>query len=63
MIFFTRLGLKNFQSAPFVTKKDNKTIEHLYVDCYCVKELWELCEKWLLRKFERHVKFVNINSF
>lgn len=39
----------------------NETIEHLFVDSYCVKELWELFEEWLLRKYEMQVTFDKIS--
>lgn len=41
----------------FVYKKLNEIIEHLFVGCYCVKELLGLCEGWLLWKFEMQVTF------
>lgn len=36
----------------YFCKRTKETIEHLFVDCYCVKEPWELYKEWLLRNFE-----------
>lgn len=36
----------------YFCKRTKETIEHLFLDCYCVKEPWELYEEWLLRNVE-----------
>ena len=38
-------------------KKDPETIDHLFVECQCVKELWCKIEDWLLEKQDKHVDF------
>lgn len=48
--FLPKINVKESPVYSFC-KRANETIEHLFVDCYYVKVLWELCEKWLLWKF------------
>lgn len=54
--FLHKIKVKESPACSFC-KSANETIEHLFADCYCVKEIWESCEEWLLRKFEMQVTF------
>ena len=38
-------------------KRDLETIDHLFVECPCVKELWCRIEDWLLEKLDKYVGF------
>lgn len=57
MITFTRLLKTESPEYFYVYKKKYIIIDHLFANCCCVQELLELCEGWLLRKFEMQVAF------
>lgn len=57
MITFTRLIKTESPEYFYVYKKKYIIIDHLFANCCCGKELLELCEGWLFRKFEMQVAF------
>lgn len=57
MITFTRLLKQNPQNTFMYIKKKYFIIDHLFANCCCVQELFELSEGWLLRQFEMQVAF------
>lgn len=54
--YLFRLKLIDSPSCTFC-KNDIETIDHLFVECFQVKELWCRIEEWILEKFNIHCSF------
>ena len=52
--------MENTFTLPFRTStetNDLETIEHLFADCYIIKEMWRNTEEWISNEFDRHINF------
>ena len=54
--YLFKLKLIDSQACTFCLS-DIETIDHLFVECFKVKDLWCRIEEWVLDKFEMHCSF------